>query len=103
MMQGIEMRRVGLMLATALAWLLWPAQAQAQAFPCSGGSNGAGPGERMVGMSPGGPGAPPPFPLCVRDNGGVAPARRLRRVPPAAMPRSPGMPMPPMSGSTAIT
>lgn len=72
MMQVIEMRRVGLMLATALAWLLWPAQAQAQAFPCSGGSNGAGPGERMVGMSPGGPGAPPPFPLCVRDNSGGA-------------------------------
>lgn len=60
------------MLAVALVWLLWPAQAHAQAFPCSGGSNGAGPGERMVGMSPGGPGNPS-FPLCVRDNSGGGP------------------------------
>lgn len=67
------MRRAGQLLLVALAWLLWPAQAQAQAFPCSGGSNGAGPGERMVGMSPGGPGNPS-FPLCVRDDSGSAPA-----------------------------
>lgn len=71
MIQMIDMRRVGGMLLIALAWLLWPAQAQAQAFPCSGGSNGAGPGERMVGMSPGGPGNPS-FPLCVRDDSGGA-------------------------------
>lgn len=64
------MRRAGQLLLVALAWLLWPAQAQAQAFPCSGGSNGAGPGERMVGMSPGGPGNPS-FPLCVRDDSGA--------------------------------
>lgn len=66
-----EMRRVGGMLLIALAWLLWPAQAQAQAFPCTGGSNGAGPGERMVGMSPATPSSAP-FPICVRD--GSAPA-----------------------------
>jgi hypothetical protein len=80
MMQTIEMRRVGLMLAAALAWLLWPAQAQAQAFPCNGGSNGAGPGERMVGMSPGGPGNPS-FPLCVRDNSGGAPGPAMPQRP----------------------
>lgn len=73
MIHVIDARRVGQMLLIAFAWILWPAQAHAQAFPCSGGINGAGPGERMVGMSPGGPGAPPPFPLCVRaDSGGAA-------------------------------
>lgn len=80
MMQTIEMRRVSLMLAAALAWLLWPAQAHAQAFPCNGGGGGAGPGERMVGMSPGGPGNPS-FPLCVRDNSGGAPAPAAPRGP----------------------
>lgn len=43
MMQRIDMRRVSPMLAAALAWLLWPAQAHAhaQAFPCNGGGGGA--------------------------------------------------------------
>lgn len=75
-----KLRRMGQMLLIALAWCLWPAPAaQAQAFPCNGGSNGAGPGERMVGMSPSGPGMAS-FPLCVRDDsgGGAVP------VPPAA-------------------
>lgn len=67
-------RRAVQMLAIALAWCLWPASAaQAQAFPCNGGINGAGPGERMVGMSPAGPGMAS-FPLCVRDDSGAAPA-----------------------------
>jgi hypothetical protein len=59
------MRRMVQIFLIALSWCLWPASAQAQAFPCNGGSDGAGPGERMVGMSPSGPGMAP-FPLCVR-------------------------------------
>lgn len=73
MMGSMNARRMGQMLAVALAWCLWPAAAQAQAFPCNGGSNGAGPGERMVGMSPSGPGMAS-FPLCVRDDSGGPPA-----------------------------
>ncbi len=72
MMRFLAMRRAARIFLIALAWWLWPAAAQAQAFPCSGGSNGAGPGERMVGMSPSGPGMAP-FPLCVRDDSGGAP------------------------------
>ena len=68
----VNMRRTGQMLALAIAWCLLPAEAQAQAYPC----NGAGPGERVVGMSPAGPGVAS-FPLCVRDEA-AAPA------PPAA-------------------
>lgn len=66
-------RRAVQMAAVALAWCLLPAEAQAQAYPCGAG---AGPGERMVGMTPGGNGVAS-VPLCVRDDGG-APA------PPAA-------------------
>lgn len=59
------------MLLIGLAWCLWPVQAQAQgqAYPC----NGAGPGERVVGMSPAAPGVAS-FPLCVRDESSNAPA-----------------------------
>lgn len=50
-------------LALALAWSLWPAQASAQTYPCGG----PGPGERVVGMTQGGPGVAP-SPLCMRDD-----------------------------------
>jgi hypothetical protein len=65
-----NMRRMGQMLAILLAWCLWPAGAAAQHYPC----NGPGPGERLVGMAPGGPGVAP-TPLCARvdDGGGSAP------------------------------
>jgi hypothetical protein len=56
------------MFLIALAWCLWPASAQAQHYPC----NGPGPGERLVGMAPNGPGVPP-TPLCARDDSGGAP------------------------------
>jgi hypothetical protein len=65
MMRFETMRRLGLWAAMLLAWCLWPGAAQAQAYPC----NGAGPGERMVGMTQGGNGVAP-VPLCVRDGGG---------------------------------
>jgi len=65
-----DMRRIGQMLAIALAWCLWPSAAQAQHYPC----NGPGPGERLIGMAPGGPGVAP-TPLCVRDDSGGAPAQ----------------------------
>lgn len=55
-------RRVAQMMMIALAWCLWPAAAQAQTYACSG----AGPGERVVGMTQGGQGVAP-VPLCVRD------------------------------------
>lgn len=48
--------------ATLLALLLPARPAMAQAYPC----NGPGPGERMVGMTPGGNGVAG-VPLCVRD------------------------------------
>ncbi|WP_447758669.1 DUF4189 domain-containing protein [Sphingopyxis fribergensis] len=70
-MRWMDMRRLSAMAAMMAAWCLWPAAAQAQAFPCNGGINGAGPGERMVGMSPAGPGMAS-FPLCVRDDSGGA-------------------------------
>lgn len=55
------------MLLIAAAWCLWGASpAAAQAYPCSG----PGPGERMIGMTPGGNGIAP-VPLCVRDGGGA--------------------------------
>lgn len=63
MTRFVTMRRMGQMLAVALAWCLWPAAAQAQAYPCGAG---AGPGERMIGMTQGGNGIAP-VPLCVRD------------------------------------
>lgn len=73
MIRLFAVRRIGHMLLIALAWCLWPTAAQAQAYPCPG----AGPGERMVGMTQGGNGVAP-VPLCVRDDSGGAPA------PPAA-------------------
>ncbi len=68
-----DMRRVGQMLAIALAWCLWPAEAAAQHYPC----NGPGPGERLIGMAPGGPGVAP-TPLCERVDSGGAPAQAPR-------------------------
>jgi hypothetical protein len=70
MIRLFDVRRIGQMLLLALAWCLWPAQAQAQHYPC----NGPGPGERLVGMAPGGPGVAP-TPLCARDDSGGAPAQ----------------------------
>lgn len=70
MIRFFDLRRVGQMLVIALAWCLWPASAQAQHYPC----NGPGPGERLVGMVPGGPGVAP-TPLCARDDSGGAPAQ----------------------------
>lgn len=53
--------------AVLLACCLWPAPpAQAQTFHCTGA-----PGERMVGMTPGGNGLAP-VPLCLRDGGAAA-------------------------------
>jgi hypothetical protein len=69
MMRFVNMRRMGQMLVIVLAWCLWPAQAAAQHYPC----NGPGPGERLVGMAPGGPGVAP-TPLCMRDDSGGGPA-----------------------------
>ena len=46
-----------------------PRQASAQVYPCPAG---AGPGERFVGVSPGGRGVAP-VPLCERVSGGAAP------------------------------
>ncbi len=65
MMRAVKLRLVGQMFVVALAWCLWPAPAAAQHYPC----NGPGPGERLVGMAPGGPGVAP-TPLCMRDDGG---------------------------------
>lgn len=70
MMRFPDMRRVGQMLVIALAWCFWPAAAEAQHYPC----NGPGPGERLIGMAPGGPGVAP-TPLCERVDGGGAPAQ----------------------------
>jgi len=68
MTHNLDMPRIGSMFLIALAWCLWPASAQAQHYPC----NGPGPGERLVGMVPGGPGVAP-TPLCARDDSGGAP------------------------------
>ena len=68
MTRNLDMPRIGRMFLIALAWCLWPASAQAQHYPC----NGPGPGERLVGMAPGGPGVAP-TPLCARDESGGAP------------------------------
>lgn len=62
-------QRLGLWAAIALAWCLWPTAAQAQHYPC----NGPGPGERLVGVVPAGPGVAP-TPLCERVDGGGGPA-----------------------------
>lgn len=70
MMRLFDGHRIGYMLLIGLAWCLWPAQAHAQHYPC----NGPGPGERLVGMAPGGPGIAP-TPLCVRDDSGGSPAQ----------------------------
>lgn len=63
-----DMRWVGQMLLIALVWCLSLTSAEAQHYPC----NGPGPGERLVGMAPNGPGVPP-TPLCARDDSGGAP------------------------------
>lgn len=62
-------RRIGQVLAIALAWCLWPAAAQAQGYACSG----PGPGERVMGQLPGSNGQPGLL-LCVRDDNGGPPA-----------------------------
>lgn len=59
---SMTIRRMGQMLAVALAWCLWPAAAQAQA-PCTGA-----PGEQMVGTSQQGGSAP--IPLCIPGSSG---------------------------------
>lgn len=63
-----DMRWVGQMLLIALVWCLSLTPAEAQHYPC----NGPGPGERLVGMAPNGPGVAP-TPLCARDDSGGAP------------------------------
>lgn len=63
-----DLRQLGQMALIALAWCLWPTAASAQAYACPG----AGPGERVVGMTPGGIGIAP-VPLCVRDDSGEPP------------------------------
>ncbi len=74
-MRAVNLRQIGPVLALALGWCLWPTAAAAQAYACPG----AGPGERVVGMTQGGIGVAP-VPLCVRDDsgengdGGEAPA-----------------------------
>lgn len=68
MMRFPDLRRVGQMVAVAIAWCLWPTTASAQAYACPG----AGPGERVVGMTTGGIGIAP-VPLCVRDDSGGPP------------------------------
>ncbi|WP_238151759.1 MULTISPECIES: hypothetical protein [Xanthomonas] len=60
---GLRSCGVGRMVASALVLGLLPFAVSAQTFPCS---NTPGPGERMVGTAPGGPGLAP-TPLCVRD------------------------------------
>lgn len=70
MMRFGMLRRAGAMLAVLLAWCVWPTAASAQAYPCGAG---AGPGERMVGMTQGGNGVAS-VPLCVRDDSGGPPA-----------------------------
>ena len=69
MMRNFNMHTIGKMLLIALAWCLWPASVHAQHYPC----NGPGPGERLVGMAPGGPGVAP-TPLCERVDSGGTPA-----------------------------
>lgn len=69
-MRRFDLRRVGHMLLIALAWCLWPVSTTAQHYPC----NGPAPGERLVGMAPGGPGVAP-TPLCARDDSSGAPAQ----------------------------
>jgi hypothetical protein len=69
MTRFLDLHRMARVLLIGLAWCLWPVQAQGQAYPC----NGAGPGERVVGMSPAAPGVAS-FPLCVRDESSNAPA-----------------------------
>jgi hypothetical protein len=64
-----DMRRAGWAIALALACYLWPTAAQAQAYACPG----AGPGERVVGMTQGGNGIAS-VPLCVRDDSDEVPA-----------------------------
>jgi len=63
-----DLRWVGQVLLIAFVWCLSSALAQAQHYPC----NGPGPGERLVGMAPAGPGVAP-TPLCARDDSGGAP------------------------------
>jgi hypothetical protein len=70
MMRRFDLRQAGQISLIGLAWCLWPVPAQAQHYPC----NGPGPGERLVGMVPGGPGVAP-TPLCARDDSGGTPAQ----------------------------
>jgi len=63
-----DLRWVGKTLLIVLVWGLSLASAEAQHYPC----NGPGPGERLVGMAPNGPGVAP-TPLCARDDSGGAP------------------------------
>ncbi|WP_175883380.1 DUF4189 domain-containing protein [Burkholderia sp. BCC0044] len=65
------MKKNGLLpvVAVALGWLLLPTQASAQTYPCGG----AGPGERVVGMTQGGLGVAP-SPLCAPDDSQSAPS-----------------------------
>ncbi|KVL22218.1 MULTISPECIES: DUF4189 domain-containing protein [unclassified Burkholderia] len=60
--------------AVALAGLSLPTQAFAQTYPCGG----PGPGERVVGMTQGGPGVAP-SPLCAPDDSDSAPSRSSGR------------------------
>ncbi|MEQ7415441.1 hypothetical protein ABQF04_07515 [Xanthomonas campestris pv. campestris] len=60
---GLRSFGVVRMVASVLVLGLLPFAVNAQTFPCS---NTPGPGERMVGTAPGGPGLAP-TPLCVRD------------------------------------
>lgn len=62
-MPPMDARWIARVLLIGLAWCLWPAPAQAQAYLCG---NGPGPGERMVGMTQGGQGVAS-MPLCARD------------------------------------
>ena len=68
MTRFLGVRRTCQILLIAMAWCLWPATVQAQAYACPG----AGPGERVVGMTQGGIGIAP-VPLCVRDDSGGPP------------------------------